>query len=127
MARSGSENVSRVFFWPSTLNATGLENIFDLAPQGGKRRSVGFGQIQGLFGANAMNWPFWLDAACGADEMLRMNRKPQILAHSKGSMNWEPLLSNPINWKPGHSAMACAQCREDAVMKASSELPLEIS
>ena len=42
-------------------------------------------------------------------------------------MNWEPPLSNPMHWKPGHSAMACAQCREDAVTKASSGLPLDIS
>ena len=42
-------------------------------------------------------------------------------------MNWEPLLSNPMHWKPGHSAMACAQCWEDAVTKAPNGLPLEIS
>ena len=60
--------------------------------------------------------------------MLRMHRTPQILVPSKGPLDWKPLLANSeLHWKPGHSAMACAQCWEDAVEKMPNGLPPEIS
>ena len=60
--------------------------------------------------------------------MLRMHRKPQILVPSEGPEDWQPLLANSeLHWKPDHSAMACAQCWEEAVKKKPSGLPTEIS
>ena len=75
-----------------------------------------------------MNSAFRLDSVRADGEMLRMHRTPQILVPSEGPLDWKPLLANPERqWKPGYSAMACAQCWEDAVEKMPSGLPPEIS
>ena len=60
--------------------------------------------------------------------MLRMHKKPQILVSAKGFGDWKRGLANSeLHWKPNHSAMACAQCWEEAVKKRPSGLPPEIS
>ena len=75
-----------------------------------------------------MNSTFRLDPVRADGEMLRMHRTPQILVPSKGPLDWKPLLASPERqWKPGYSAMACAQCWEDAVEKMPNGLPPEIS
>ena len=60
--------------------------------------------------------------------MLPMHRKPQILVPAKGFGDWKRRLANSeLHWKPNHSAMACAQCWEEAVKKRPNGLPTEIS
>ena len=60
--------------------------------------------------------------------MPRMHRKPQILVPTEGPEDWQHHLANSeLHWKPNHSAMACAQCWEEAVKKRPNGLPPEIS